>query len=261
MKMENLLIIQKKTSKILKLFLGIGLLLFLFVRCSKNNDEFENGLIKFEKYFSKKELDTFKNNQEETAYITIKEGKNKSYESFFRNDSIGKKISYFFQKNRIEDFSFMTDIMLICLHRKYHEKPYKLDELIEEKKWEYNDFYYCEKKRKEKAQYLFNLFKLKDTLHLIQPIKEGHIFDINCPNTFINKNDEELINLSGIIVDKEVILDSLYFTCRIKLINLSIKKFYPMDRNETITVGDTMTVNLNNVFFDYSKHRNFMFSY
>jgi hypothetical protein len=259
--MENLLIILKNRSKIIRLFLGINLLLFLLVSCDKNESEFENALIEFEKYFSKKELDAFKNDPEETAFFTIKDGKNKSFESFFRDNSIGKKIAFFFEKNMIDDYNFMSDVMLICLHRKYHKIPYNLDKLIKKKKWEYNDSYYCKKKRSEKALFLFKLFKQNDTLHLIQPIKEGHIYDINCPNTFINKNDEELINLSGIVVSKKVILDSLYFTCQIKLTSLSIEKFYPMDRDETITVGDTMTIYLNNVYFDYSKHRNFMFSY
>lgn len=243
----------------IKLFFGINLL--LLVSCNNNENEFENALIEFEKYFSKKELNSFKKGPEETAYFTIKEGKNKSHELFFREDSIGKKISYFFEKNMIDDYDFMSDIMLICLHRKYHKIEYNLDELINKKKWEYNDSYFCKKKRKEKAVFLYNLLKPDDTLHLIQPIKENHIYDILCPNTFINNSDEELINLSGIVIDKEVVLDSLYFTCRIKLTNLSIEKFYPMDRNESISVGDTMTIYLNDVFIDYSKHRNFMFSY
>lgn len=259
--MENLLIILNNRTKMIKLFLGINLLLFLLISCNKNESEFENALNEFEKYFSKKELDTFKNDPEETSYFTIKEGKNKSYESFFRDDSIGKKISYFFKKNRIDDFDFMSDIMLICLHRKYNNKDYQLDELINTKKWEYNDFYYCEKKRKEKAIFLFNNFKKNDTLHLIQPIKKGHIYDILCPNTFINNNDKELITLSGIIVDKEVILDSLYYTCHIKLISSSTENFYPMDRDVLIGVGDTMSVYLNDIFLDFSKHKNFMFSY
>lgn len=243
----------------IKLFLAINLL--LFVSCNKNDNEFEKALIEFEKYFSKKELDSFKRDPEETAYFTIKYGKNKSHESFFREDSIGKKISYFFEKNMIDDYDFMSDIMLICLHRKYHKIPYNLDELIKKKKWEYNDSYYCKKKRKEKAVFLYNLLKPDDTLHLIQPIKENHIYDIDCPNIFINNRDKEFINLSGIIVDKEVVLDSLYFECSIKLINSSIEKFYPMVGNKQITKGDTMTVCLNRIFLDYSKHRNFMFSY
>ena len=78
----------------IKLFLGVNLLLFLLVSCNKNESEFENALIEFEKYFSKKELDTFKNNREETAYFTIKEGKNKSYELFFRKDYIGIKLQF-----------------------------------------------------------------------------------------------------------------------------------------------------------------------
>lgn len=252
-----------RKSNVFYCFLVIILFNILTISCNKNENElkFENALTAFEKYFSKADINTFKKNPEKTAIIYIKEGKNKSYESFFRHDSIGKKLSYFFQKNMIDDFDFMSDIMLVCLHRKYNKKPYELDKLIKEKKWEYNDTYYCEKKRKEKAFFLFNLFKINDTLHLIQPIKEGHIYDIDCPNTNINNQDESLIKLSGIVVKKAVILDSLYFTCRIKLINLSTDKFYPMDREETISIGDTMTVNLNKAFFDYSKHNNFMFSY
>lgn len=256
-----MLIIQNKKVKIIKLFLGIFLLFILLVRCNEDNQEFEDSLIEFEKYFSKNELDSFKKNDEETAYFTIKEGKNKSFESFFVNDSIGKKVSYFFEKNRIDDFDFMTDIMLICLHRKYHEMPYKLDELIEKKKWEYNDSYYCNKKRRQKAIFLFKYFELNDTIHIIQPIKDNHIYDILCPNTFINNHDKELLNLSGIVLNKKVISDSLYYTCRIKIINSSIEKFYPMEGNKTITLGDTITISFNDAFLDYSKHHDFMFSY
>ena len=81
------MITLKKRNKLPKLFLGICLLFFLSVRCNKNksDQEFENGLVEFEKYFSKKELNTFKNDYEGTAFITIKDGKNKSYESFFRH--------------------------------------------------------------------------------------------------------------------------------------------------------------------------------
>lgn len=254
-KMENLFIKLDRKNKI---FL---LIFLLFFSCNKNNSEFENGLIEFEKYFSKSELDTFRKNHVDTAFLTIKKGKNKSYESFFRDNPIGKKISSFFKKNRIDDFDFMSDILLICLHNKYNNKPYNLEELIEKKKWEYNDSYYCEKKRKEKAKFLYNILNKNDTLYLIQPIKEGHIYDITCPITFLNKEDEELIKLSGSVIDKKVILDSLYFTCRIRLTNSTKRKFYTLEGDKSKTIGDTITVYLNDAFLDYSKHRNFMFSY
>jgi len=261
--MVTQLIIPNKNNKIMKFIYVIYWLLFLLLMttCSSSNSKYENALIMFENYFSEKELESFKNNSEKTAVFKIKEGKNKSYESFFRHDLAGKEISYFFETKMIDDFDFMSDIMLTCLHRKYNKKKYQLEDLILEKRWEYNDLYYCLKKRKEKAKFLYNSFSLNDTIYIIQPMKGDNAYDLDCPSTFLFNDIEEKLKIAGTILRKEVIHDSLYFVSHIKITSLSRKNFNSLEGKQSLKVGDTIKINLNHALFDYSKHQDFLFSY
>ena len=69
--MANLLIILKKRSKIVKLFLAINLFFFLLVSCNKNESEFENALNEFEKYRIKQDKDYISDFDKEVKKITI----------------------------------------------------------------------------------------------------------------------------------------------------------------------------------------------
>lgn len=149
---------------LLVLFLTFSILATAQNKCEKYTDKYipidlNDAISFFECKWTKKDLNNFKNKDENTATTELHFGTGMSIRNSWKLWAGTSDISKYFRDLGIHHPDDMSSIILTSLHRKLNEKPIELEKQI----IYYQDYWAeSEKKQKEKQKEEFSEFKIGD---------------------------------------------------------------------------------------------------